>query len=410
MQRIMSVVAPPKVTDVKSLVTMVEDWERRIKELQADTGECITDVFKMAIMTAMMPESIQEYIFQQSEDTASYKKTKDKVVALANNRATMQQGPVPMDVGNVGRSQGCHGEEHQCQHHPYEHEIDYANAGIKCYRCGGFGHTSRVCPTEGKGGGKGGGKGDQPKGGGKGKGSGKWDQQQGDPKGKGKGKGYQGTCFKCGKVGHKAAECWNHRAYSVEEEESEEPVEERAEQNVERMWLVAGVNKKIVKPKVVVKDINVVHKNIFQELAEAETNVAENEEVRTCGMVFHLTDARRMLASVDKIVEAGHRVHFAKKESECFIEHVETGAKIYMKKENGVYVIKVWVRSGDTRKRATIVIDSGASECVMPKDWLAEVPRMKPTAGIRFTCAKGNDLGNYGRKLIEFRPIFTRPA
>ena len=133
-------------------------------------------------------------------------------------------------------------------------------------------------------------------------------------------------------------------------------------------------------------------------------------EVRKCGMVFHLTDAKRMLASVDKIVEAGHKVTFAKKASECFIEHLATGQKIYMQKENGVFVIKVWVQAGEKKKRATIVVDSGASECVMPKDWLVELPKMKATPGIRFTCAKGNDLGNYGRKLVEFKPIFTRPA
>ena len=103
MQRIMSVVTPPRLSDVKSLVTMVEEWEKRIKELESDTNEKITDVFKMAILTAMMPENIQEYIFQQTDEVASFKKTKDKVVALTNNRMTMQQGPVPMDIGNVDK-------------------------------------------------------------------------------------------------------------------------------------------------------------------------------------------------------------------------------------------------------------------------------------------------------------------
>ena len=136
----------------------------------------------------------------------------------------------------------------------------------------------------------------------------------------------------------------------------------------------------------------------------------KKQQPRHCGMVFHMTDAKRMLASVDKIVAAGHKVNFAKDPEECYIEHVGTGEKIFMQRENGVFVMKVWVQAGDVRKRATIVVDSGASECVMPKGWLLELPTMKAAAGIRFTCAKGKDLGNYGKKLVEFRPFFTRPA
>ena len=114
MQKIMAVVAPPKIQDIKTVVTMVEEWEKRIKELEADTQERVTDVFKMAIMTAMMPETMQEYIFQQTDETVNYKRSKDKVIALANNRVTMQQGPVPMDIGNVGKGAGYW--EDQCAH------------------------------------------------------------------------------------------------------------------------------------------------------------------------------------------------------------------------------------------------------------------------------------------------------
>ena len=41
---------------------------------------------------------------------------------------------------------------------------------------------------------------------------------KGSPKGKGKGKGYQGTCWNCGKAGHKAAECWGLAIKDVEAE------------------------------------------------------------------------------------------------------------------------------------------------------------------------------------------------
>ena len=412
MQKIMAVVAPPKIQDVKTLVTMVEEWGKRIKELESDTQEKVSEVFKMAIMTGMMPTTFQEYIFQQTDEKVDYKKSRDKVIALANNRVTMQQGPVPMDIGNVRQYEGCWGEHG----HQQEFEIDYADANMKCHRCGGLGHSVRVCPSEGKGGGKGtwqkgGGKGDGPKGGGKGpwgKGGGKNQQPLVNPKGQGK--GYQGTCWKCGKVGHKSIECWNHRAFNVEED-AEEPAEDMDAQagNVDSVWLVAGVESKITDrtgPR-----SNVRIQNRFEALGERQVNMAEKKtETRKCGMVFHMTDAKRMLASVDRIVDAGHKVNFAKAAKDCYIEHNETGEKIFMQRENEVFVIKVNVDAGEKEKKATIVIDSGASECVMPKKWLEELPKMKAAAGIRFTCAKGNDLGNYGRKLIEFKPIFTRPA
>ena len=432
MQKIMMVVSPPKIMDAKTVVSMVEEWEKRIKELEADTQEKVSDMFKMAILTGMLPATFQEYIFQNTDDSVvNYKRSRDKVIALANNRVTMQQGPVPMDIGNVGQQ-----EDYWCEQQEYE--IDFANTNMKCHRCGGFGHAVRVCPSEAKGGGKGDGQkgggtvGYVPKGGGKGqwdKGGGKGPQPFATPKGKGK--GYQGTCFKCGKVGHKAVECWSHKAFNVGED-AEEPREEVEAQEgcVDSVWLVAGVETKRVNPPGLQKAGETVSKtsvvrtrlyepipikNKFQALAERQINMAEKtaektQQPRKCGMIFHMTDAKRMLASVDKIVAAGHKVNFGKGAKDNFIEHNVTGEKIFMQRENGVFVVKANIDAGEKKKKATIVVDSGASECVMPRNWLEELPKMKAAAGIRFTCAKGNDMGNYGRKLIEFMPIFTRPA
>ena len=56
-----------------------------------------------------------------------------------------------------------------------------------------------------------------------GKGNGKGFGGQGFGKGKGEGFGYQGTCFNCNQVGHKAAECTNARAAHVAEVGTEVP-------------------------------------------------------------------------------------------------------------------------------------------------------------------------------------------
>ena len=135
-------------------------------------------------------------------------------------------------------------------------------------------------------------------------------------------------------------------------------------------------------------------------------------QIDSCGMISHLTDAKRMLASVDKIVEAGNRVSLGEEPEENFVENVKTGRRMVMEKERGVYVVKAIVKSGNRQVKCSIVVDSGASECVMPKAWFPEFASMGAKHGIRFAGANGNDLGNFGRELIEFVPAsgFQRRA
>ena len=105
-----------------------------------------------------------------------------------------------------------------------EGEINMMGKGglSQCRRCGGYGHFARECGTPMEKGdwskGKGKGKGEVGKGFGQGFVKGHWEGHKGSKgeskgfgkggdKGKGKGKGYQGTCWVCGKIGHKAWEC-----------------------------------------------------------------------------------------------------------------------------------------------------------------------------------------------------------
>ena len=138
-------------------------------------------------------------------------------------------------------------------------------------------------------------------------------------------------------------------------------------------------------------------------------------EGRKCGMIFHLTKAQRMLASAERIASAGNQVSVGPEEKDCFIMNLKTRRKIKLTKKGGVYVMRVMVKVGEKWKEANVIVDSGAEECVMPRDWLPEAEWMPKKDGVRFMGADGTDLGNFGRRLIEFVPIedfagFTRRA
>ena len=60
--------------------------------------------------------------------------------------------------------------------------------------------------------------------------------------------------------------------------------------------------------------------------------------------------------------------------------------------------------NGGKRVKGEIIVDSGAAECVMPRDLLPNVEMMQPKEGVRFAAATGGAMGNFGRKMLEFIP------
>ena len=52
---------------------------------------------------------------------------------------------------------------------------------------------------------------------------------------------------------------------------------------------------------------------------------------------------KKFLASVSRLVRAGHRVVFDDLDSGSYIENKNTGAKTWMKQSGGVYFLDLWV-------------------------------------------------------------------
>ena len=142
--------------------------------------------------------------------------------------------------GHFGRV-GWH-DDHDHDHDDYE--ISAIGQHTQCYNCGGWGHMSRECPSEKKGKEKGKdfGKGGKDFGkGGKDYGKGGKDSGKG---GKDSGKGYQGACFNCGKVGHKAWECRSRRQVGAVDEENygnDEGEVQAGAVEIGTIWNIGGV-------------------------------------------------------------------------------------------------------------------------------------------------------------------------
>ena len=182
-------------------------WISEVKMLERQFGEKVCDKMKIAIMTSMLPPIIQDFVYQNVTRDMLFENLLEKIGVWVGKSCRHERRVTPMDAGEVGWSDDNESEEH----------VGAVGAWSRCGRCDGWEHFARDCPCKGKGkwdfgkfGGKGKHNGNSNSKGGY-KGDGKNNQYKGDGKGgKGQkvgGKGYQGTCWRCGMVGHKANEC-----------------------------------------------------------------------------------------------------------------------------------------------------------------------------------------------------------
>jgi len=428
LMRLTKAIRPSKVHDISKVNGEILEWEKKYREAWEDV-QGLSERGRTAILASMLPDEIYEVVIQNVEKgETSYQEMKDKVISMVTSRIAREEFK-SMEVGLAIKKET-------------EYDIDAIGMNTKCYACNEFGHIATNCPQR-KGGGKGypggkglGGKGGGPpgaeKGGGKGGFGGKGFKGggfggKGGGAGKGFGKGYQGTCWRCNKVGHKAVECFaNVNEVEIGEEEEDSEVREcgsvwlvgHVEKVAEEDWKVVVKRKKLNKmtpPRKRRDDIvekmlvdKEVEKNLQQKAVEIkekvqEINVAEKVMEAKCKMTFHVTDSRRMLAAVSRIVEADNTVIFSKKWG-SYIENNETGDKMKMKMVKGVFVVEAKIMEGDKLVDANIVIDSGAADNVMPKEMLKGVEMMSKQEGVRFQGANGSELGNYGRKAVSFNP------
>ena len=375
LMRIQNTCMYPKAVRVNELVGAVMIWEEAWKRMTAEhpTGTKIPDSWKMGALLQLCPKEFADMMETRWDEIGeNFEALKQKAIAWAANKVEKMAGGgvVPMEVGAAMEAEaGMFGTEEYLEGAVHEH--------TRCYECGGFGHMARECANKGrgkaggkagwspkgKGGGKTGGKGPAAglaKGGGTPPWGAKGETQGWTPKGgkgqKGKGKGYQGTCWRCWRVGHKAAEC------DVQEVDLVQGVgsEEEEVHNVETVWPIGNVevnevvevtidsgaaksvwpvDKGGVSRRRTSDNVKLMAANGSPIRVDGEATLKFVRGTRRCEMRFLDADVRKPLGAVSAIVDQGNTVVFSRERS--YIQSDATGEVIPVVRNGGTYVIQV---------------------------------------------------------------------
>ena len=231
-----AVTHPPKVKELKHVEAALDKWEEQGKVLKKDFGENFSDTVRVGIVTAMMPESIQEFVYSSLGIAVEYDIILAKIRAFVSNKVAMADGPTPMDVDKVSVDYA----KVQTEFSEDDQKIDVVNMSIQCHGCGGWEHYKSKCPTAwavmqeqhqvGSNGSKGPGKG------GKNSAKGIGGFGKGGKGGKGKGV-FPGKCFKRGEVGHRKQDCTKVGAI-----DDDIPFSDAPTYHVESVWDIGNVD------------------------------------------------------------------------------------------------------------------------------------------------------------------------
>ena len=440
LRMMMSVMQPRRVKDVRELQSALMEWEVKVNQLDAEHNIEIDEKIRLALLTSMMPNEFQDYVFQWSDGKADFKEIKDKVMALALNRASMSK-PTPMEVDQVRKDWAD--DYRQTEEwiesvdqvdEKEEVEVDYV--GERCLRCGGMGHYARECPTP-----KGKGKGKGWKGGGKGQMKG----QKGEAKGKGKGgkggKGgaYQfgGQCWTCGQQGHRSWECKQQNP-ADQDTQTIGAVHDASSTVVGGVWSIAQVRRKHADYKMKKSDLIEMKKSDLIEMKKSD--LIETNKSMSVSMHALIQKAKEKKMAKDRMKNRFEALAEEPEENQEEDEEDEPTTELKYMKNKGIEKRKVFKKgravkgpevccarlpqSGSPEwdgsvchictvtqekkkwKKAwigEITVDSAAEESVCPKDWGQEYPTTKPSRWMKFVNASGGSMGHYGEKNVTFK-------
>jgi hypothetical protein len=121
---------------------------------------------------------------------------------------------------------------------------------------------------------------------------------------------------------------------------------------------------------------------------------------------FEVAGVKRPLLSVMRVVEKGNRVCFGPGTRDNYIQNVDSGGKVLLRPTvKGSYMLDVNMG----KRRAEIVVDSGAEENVCPLEWgKTEFGTARPTKQYTFRGAGGGTIEHYGKRDVVVTAPFRR--
>ena len=82
-------ISPPKVAVLKEFETAVRVWEEKLRILERDFDERVSARMRMAILTNMLPPSLQDWVYQQGDVISDYTGMLERLRALVKNRLSL---------------------------------------------------------------------------------------------------------------------------------------------------------------------------------------------------------------------------------------------------------------------------------------------------------------------------------
>ena len=129
---------PPKVKELRDVERELMKWEEKAKALTKEFGETFSDTVKVGIVVSIMPQAVQELVYQSIGDKLDYDEVTAKIRSVVSNKVAMMEGPTPMDVGKI---------DHECESENLEDDVAAVSWSTQCLGCGGWGHLRRECPS-----------------------------------------------------------------------------------------------------------------------------------------------------------------------------------------------------------------------------------------------------------------------
>ena len=124
---------------------------------------------------------------------------------------------------------------------------------------------------------------------------------------------------------------------------------------------------------------------------------------RLSSIRFNVANVAKPLASAVKVAEVGNIIVMHPHPEKCFIQNIETGERMRLRKDRGTYVFDVIYE--DNGEQGKVTLDSGAGVSVWPKDLLKKVKLEPKQKGLRMVAANGTEIKNEGQKVIKFRGV-----